>query len=317
VDIESEPGRSTAVRIKIPLTLAIIPALIVCSAGRRYAIPQPSLVELVRVDGDQAAQAIEYVGGSPVFRLRGNLLPLVELREQLQLPLRERQRAGVSVFLLVLQAEGRQFGLVVDSILDTEEIVVKPLGKELKGLSVYAGATIMGDGKVALILDINGIARRAGLLQENAAKPADAHDLAAQAAASGLPGRQTLLVVGVGGGRQGAIPLSSVARLEEFPPSRVEGSAHSEVVQYRGEIMPLVDIRGALDGGQTPAAGLGRNLKVVVYTLQNRSYGLVVESILDTVESDVPPQRCTNRPGVLGSVVLRQRVTDLLDIPRW
>ena len=128
-------------------------------------------------------------------------------------------------------------------------------------------------------------------------------------------GRQTLLVVGLGGERQAAIPLASVARLEEFELSVVEGAAGSHVVQYRGEIMPLVDICRLLDGGDVPQHAASAALKVVVYTLEGRRYGLVVDSIHDTVETDVAPQRCTNRPGVLGSMVLRQKVTDLLDIP--
>jgi two-component system chemotaxis sensor kinase CheA len=314
VDIESEEGRSTAIRVKIPLTLAIIPALIVRCAARRYAIPQASLVELVRVDGEQSSAAIEYVGEYPVYRLRGNLLPLIELREQLRLE-PAAGKTGSSIFVLVLQAEGRQFGLVVDSILDTEEIVVKPLGKELKNLSVYAGATIMGDGKVALILDINGIARRGRLLREadRASRETAIRSDTRDAVASQQ--RRTLLLIGLGNTQQAAIPLSSVARLEEFQPSSVEIAGNSEVVQYRGEIMPLVDIGRILSAGQAKARDAGESLKVVVYMLNGRSYGLVVDRILDTVESDALPQRCTNRPGVLGSVVLQQRVTDYLDIP--
>lgn len=309
VDVQSERGRSTSIWIKIPLTLAIIPALIIRCARNRYAIPQANLVELVRIDEDQRATAIEYVGGYPVYRLRGNLLPLVELREQLELGKEEPGEAH-SVFLLVLQAEGRQFGLVVDSILDTEEIVVKPLGKELKMLTTYAGATIMGDGRVALILDIIGIARRAKLLDDlnHLAREANANDRDSEGEQ-----RETLLLIGMGEGRRAAVPVSSVSRLEEFPPSLVERSAGSEVVQYRGEIMPLVRLHGVPGSADQGAAQ--DPVRVVVYNLRGRSFGLVVERVLDIVENESNLQPCQNRPGILGSAVVQGRVTDFLDVP--
>ncbi len=312
VDVESERGRSTTIRIRIPLTLAIIPALIVRCAGNRYAIPQASLVELVRIDADQATKAVEYVGGYPVYRLRGNLLPLVDLRDQLQLESRA-SAVSESIFLLVLQAEGRQFGLVVDSILDTEEIVVKPLGKELKKVTTYAGATIMGDGRVALILDIIGIARRAKLLEEGTGRSLDAGKT--DAAARHSQDRQTLLLISIDAGRQAAIPLSSVSRLEEFARSAVEFAGNSEVVQYRGEIMPLLPLDRLLNGAVAATPATDDPLKVVVYSLEGRSFGLVVDRILDIVSYEVALQRCRNRPGLLGSAVVLDRVTDFIDIP--
>src|SRR5262249_25690491 len=154
VDVESQPGRGTTVRMKIPLTLAIIPALTVSSAGDRYAIPQVSLLELVRLEGEQAQRGLELIHGAPVYRLRGQLLPLVYLNHQLHPESAAPEsggwlKTGLSqgeINIVVLQADERQFGLVVDTIHDTEEIVVKPLQKQLKGISVFAGATIMGDG---------------------------------------------------------------------------------------------------------------------------------------------------------------------------
>ncbi len=305
VDIQSEAGKSTTIRIKIPLTLAIVPALIVRCGEDRYAIPQASIVELVRIGEEDAGKVIEYVDQCPVYRLRGHLLPLVRLREQLQLG-----AAGTGpVFLLVVQAEGRQFGLVVDSILDTEEIVVKPLGKELKGLTVYAGATIMGDGRVALILDIIGIARRVGLLNESGSGARNGKSQESRGGAGEQ--RQSLLLVGLGQGRHAAIPLSSVARLEEFALESVEFAGRNEVVQYRGEIMPLVDLPRAL--GYEVAAGDAK--RVVVYALDGRSYGLCVERIIDVLDCEVKVHRSTARMGILGSAVVQKRVTDFLDIP--
>ncbi len=157
VDVLSRPGQGTTVKIKIPLTLAIIPALIVGSGGDRYAIPQVSLLELVRLDGDKARRGFEQIHGVPVYRLRGNLLPLVFLHRELRVePARPQAEMG-PVHVAVLQAGERPFGLVVEAVSDTEEIVVKPLSKHFKGLPLFAGATIMGDGRVALILDILGL----------------------------------------------------------------------------------------------------------------------------------------------------------------
>ena len=170
VDVQSAVGAGTTFRIKIPLTLAIIPALTVRCDGDRYAIPQVSLVELVRLEGEDGSKGIEQISGAPVLRLRGSLLPLVHLDTELGVGqgAADGRPAEGATFIVVLQAEDRQFGLVVDEVLDTEEIVVKPLGQQLKGISVYAGATILGDGRVALILDALALAQQAHVV--NAAR---------------------------------------------------------------------------------------------------------------------------------------------------
>ena len=158
VDVQSVLGQGTTIRIKIPLTLAIIPALVVSAQGRRYAVPQVNLLELLRLDAVGDGPKVETIQGTPVYRLRGQLLPLVSLREQLRLD----ASTADATYIAVLQADDRQFGLVVDDIQDTEEIVVKPLGSLLRHIDVYAGATIMGDGEVALILDTTALAQHAG-----------------------------------------------------------------------------------------------------------------------------------------------------------
>ena len=250
VTIDSRPGEGTTVRMKIPLTLAIIPALTITSAGDRYAIPQVSLLELVRLEGEQAQRGIEQIQGAPVYRLRGNLLPLVYLNDQLradrdQSPTSStkeqasrRMRATVSpINIVVLQADDRQFGLVVDAIHDTEEIVVKPLQKQLKGLSTFAGATIMGDGRVALILDVLGLAQRANVVS-GVRERALSEEPARIAETAG--DRQTVLLFATHDGGRMAIPLSQVARLEEFPRSSLEHVGPRDVVQYRDEILPLI-----------------------------------------------------------------------------
>ena len=307
VDVQSVPGRSTTFRVKIPLTLAIVPALIIQCGESRYAIPQSSLVELVRIESENVAKSIEYIDSAPVYRLRGNLLPLVSLREQLRI-----QKAGEgeedSILLLVVQAEGRQFGLIVDGIHDTEEIVVKPLGKELKGLSVYAGATIMGDGRVALILDVLGIARGAHVLDSSTHEPAGGADR--HAADHGDGERQSILLFSIGDGQPAAIPLSHVARLEEFATASIEQAASSEVVQYRGQIMPLVRVGAVLN---REASDDDEKIHVVVYNHRGVNIGLVVDRILDTVDDVFSVQRCVDRPGIVGSAVVQKRVTDFLD----
>ena len=225
VDVQSIAGHGTTLKIKIPLTLAIIPALIVTSGGERFAIPQVSLLELVRLEGADAIAGIEDIGGAPVYRLRGNLLPLVYLNRELRLasatPLTRTGQAQV-VNIVVLQADDRQFGLVVDEINDTEEIVVKPLGKQLKGLACFAGATIMGDGQVALILDVLGIAQMANVVAELRSH-AVSERVAKNVESAG--NRDSWLLFTVGEDGRMATQLSSVSRLEEIPVNSIEAPA--------------------------------------------------------------------------------------------
>jgi len=305
VDLQSVSGQGTTLKIKIPLTLAIIPALIVSSGGERFAIPQISLLELVRLDASQGNTAIEHIQGVPVHRLRGRLLPLVFLNRELCLD-ESRQRAEMANNIVVLQADDRQFGLVVDEISDTEEIVVKPLGKQLKGLSCYAGATIMGDGTVALILDVLGIAQKASVVTE-------LHEQTVADAAPETRSRtshESWLLFRSSAGKRLAVPLSAVARLEEFSFASVEHSGTSEVVQYRGEIMPLLRISRLL---QESATG-GDSLQVVVFSSHGRSLGLVVDHIEDITDEAVEVRDDEQRGFLLGSAVIQQKVTDIVDL---
>lgn len=196
-------GRGTTVKMKIPLTLAIIPALTATSGGDRYASPQVSLLELVRLEGEQAQRGIERIHGAPVHRLRGNLLPLVYLHRELQVESARGADNG-EINIVVLQADDRQFGLVVDAIHDTEEIVVKPLQKQIKGISTFAGATIMGDGKVALILDVLGLAQRANVV--SAVRERALTEKAAAAAEAAADRQTVLLFATEDGGRNGHPP---------------------------------------------------------------------------------------------------------------
>jgi two-component system chemotaxis sensor kinase CheA len=302
IDLSSDPGRGTTVRIRIPLTLAIIPALVVTAAQNRFAIPQVNLLELVRLDAAQAAAAIENVHGAPVYRLRGRLLPLVDLREQLDLDAVERE----TTYVVVLQADNQQYGLVVDDILDTEEIVVKPLGNQLRHLPLYAGATIMGDGAVALILDATAIARKVGMALESELNAgadlggADRSDVA------------SVLVVELGGGRRAGIPVSAVDRLEEIGLDLVERAGHHEVVQYREQILPLVRLDHVLHGDA--GHGAGAPLQVVVCRKGEQRAGVVVAGILDIVETTLSIRTALDSSGGDGSAVIAGHVTELVDI---
>jgi two-component system chemotaxis sensor kinase CheA len=305
IDIASVPGEGATVRIKIPLTLAIIPALLVRSVENTYAIPQVNLLELVRLDREQAAQRLETIQGTPVYRLRGALLPLVDLREQMGAETVDHE----TVFIAVLRADEKQFGLIVDNIEDTEEIVVKPLGKQLRGLSLYAGATIMGDGRVALILDANALAARAGMVNDSgeAAKRA-----AGKAARRSNSDATSLLVVQLGNGRRAALPLSAVERLEEFPTSRIETVGANEVVQYRGVILPL--LRLAVEYGGLQGAESNAPLQVVVCQHRGQLVGFVVAQVLDIVEDELAVRTHLDTGGHLGSAVVNEHVTELLNI---
>jgi len=305
VDVQSVPGAGTTLKIKIPLTLAIIPALIATSGGERFAIPQVSLLELVLLEGEEAEKGIESIHGAPVYRLRGHLLPLVYLNQLLRLG--EQKRSG-TINIVVLQADDRQFGLVVDEINDTEEIVVKPLGKQLKGISCFAGATIMGDGQVALILDVLGIAQTANVVTEVRERAgSDSAALRTDRAA----GRDAWLVCQVAGSRRMAIPLAVVSRLEEIAASSVERSGNHLVVQYRGQIMQLLDVAAHLNLGKCAPA---ETLQVIVYQHEGHCVGLLVDQILDIVEQSAVVEREPTEGGLIGSAVIQERVTDLLNI---
>jgi len=321
VDLQSTLGEGTTVRVKIPLTLAIIPALVVMCSGERFAIPQVNLLELVRLDAEKAGAAIEMVHSVPVYRLRGRLLPLVYLSKELELTEDGNNAPKIddAVNIVVLQADDRQFGLVVDGINDTEEIVVKPLRKQLKNIKTFAGSSIMGDGKVALILDVLGLAQRASVVSE----ARERMTMEKTSDASGDAGaKQTfLLFAGLGDSRM-AIPLSSLARLEEFPISQVEMSGNQWVTQYRGQILSLIRLnvvleerRDRLRALQAPPPADSGPIQALVIHHEGRSFGLVVEKILDIVEDHGEVKSPATRAYVLYSVVIGERVTELLDIP--
>jgi two-component system chemotaxis sensor kinase CheA len=306
IEVESEAGRGTVCRLRIPLTLAIVPALTIECAGDRYAIPQISLQELVSLDAGKAANAVEEVGGAQVYRLRGELLPLVRLTDVLGLT---SERHDGHVVIAVLRSEGRRFGLVVDRVINTEEIVVKAVGGQMKAIGLYSGATVLGDGTVALILDVQALARRA--LRTETTDRQDSQKAAASAAAASETERQRMLLAAIGGGRRVAIPLDTVTRLEQVRADSVEKVGNREVVQYRGAILPIVRLDRHLGAyGETDR----EVLEVIVYADHGRSVAIVVEEILDIVDGEAAIRSDIDDLGLLGSAVLGDRVTELLDV---
>jgi two-component system, chemotaxis family, sensor kinase CheA len=330
VEVQSREGAGTTFTLKIPLTLAIVPALIVRCGGNRYAVPQVNVIELVRIVQGSDHQQLEYIHGAPVYRLRGKLLPIVFLEEALGgyvdhsvpsiPPANDNDDDGPSRFMAVVQASGRQFGLVVDAVLDQQEIVVKPLPKLLSETGAFAGATLLGDGRVALILDVLGIATRARLVSEMR----DEGVLERRAAGIGGDTSRTLLLIRGANDTRLAVPLDQVSRLETIDPARIEAGGMHDVVQYRGDIMPLVmasdvlpelisRIRGGGSGGMGAAPPTGP-LSVVVLGVAGRPLGLVVEDVLDVVEAPGELRQLGARTGVVGTVVVQERVTEVLDL---
>jgi len=315
VDLSSTPGTGTTFRIKIPLTLAIIPALLVGCREQRYAIPQANLLEMVQLRSDGASSDIERIGGALVYRLRGKLLPLVRLDETLGFAPLAADEQPEAVSIVVLQADGLLLGVAVDEVFGTEEIVVKPLGRHVKQVPLFAGATILGDGGVALILDVIGLAA-AARVEEVTAGLALSSDLADDEDRS--LERSTFVLLRVGRDRRVAVPLKAVARLEEAPASSVEQAGNGRVLQYRGDLLPLVALSEILDtaceDAPVEADGVPASIPVVVYSDGERHLGLVASEILDIVEGVFEVRPVGAGPGILGSTVVHGHVTDVLDV---
>ncbi|MFK7917170.1 MAG: chemotaxis protein CheA [Ilumatobacter sp.] len=321
VDIQSVPGSGTTFVVRIPLTLAIIPALMVTSRGDRYAIPQANLLELVRIE----AGAVEEINGFPIYRLRGRLLPLVRLSTVFD-PCNDRVDGEVAVEqpcadepdlmshasnVVVVQADGCQFGIIVDEVNDTNEIVVKPLGRYLQHVSALAGATILGDGYVALILDIVGFAAHVGL--SSGADGGRALDLRRDLA-SDLDGQGQLLLVRVGDGRF-ALPLHAVERLEQFALDRLERTNHRLAVQYGPEIMPIVRLGDEIGVASDHVDDLTTTTHAIIYSTGARSVGLLVDEVVDIVSHSLETQNTNSTGTVVGSSVIDGRITDFIDVP--
>ncbi len=318
VDLLNRPGLGLTLRIKIPLTLAIIPALIVESYNRRFAIPQINVLEVVRLKKAELASGMEWFQETPVYRLRGKLLPLARLDGLFEKPgpgAKDAKVAGSPYqgnFVVVLQAENHHFGILVHSVQDTQEIVVKPMSKYLKS-SLFAGATIMGDGKVALIMDVPGLAQRARLTREMEARDA------ADSGAEDLDRHKvSMLIVECHSHGLLAIPVANISRLQEIPCSAIETMSNAEVFQSRGRILPIFRINGMLRGGRTHEtdASVHANsvLSVVVFSEGEQSAGFVVDRILDIVTVIPEIHLPSSGPGFRGSMIIKGKATEILDL---
>ncbi|MEL6347922.1 MAG: chemotaxis protein CheW [Myxococcota bacterium] len=309
VEVETRSGKGTSVKIRIPLTLAIIPALIITCHAQRFALPQVSLDELVRLEGDAARRSIEHIHGVPVYRLRGQLLPIVYLRKTLTRPPvpKPENPDDEELNIVVLRCGDLRYGLVVDAILDTEEIVVKPLSSTLKGLEVYAGATIMGDGRVALILDAPGLASFAGLSTRTTSQMLARTNNQKSSAEKA----QTLLLLRVGE-RRLAMRLSAVSRLEEFPQNRLERVGQEQVVQYRGGILPLISLADVL--GEHEPVNRDEPLRVVVRSVDKGAIGLIVGEVVDIVTEVFKIHPVEDDDLLQGYAIVQSHITEVLDV---
>jgi len=313
IELQSEPGRSTTFRVKIPLTLAIVSVLLVRADHHRIAIPQASVVELIRLERDGDKAEIEDLGGVPVYRLRGKLLPLVFLDHELGV--RENVSSDAKANIVVLQGDDRQFGLVVAGVEDSQEIVVKPLGRLLSSLP-FAGATILGDGQIALILDVFRLGLVAGVVSETRA-----HAAAAQISSAVKARAKTERLVCLHGedDERLAIDFDQVNRLEYFPRTSLERVGNQLVVQYGDEILQLIELQKTLPErrkeARNPTARVeDETVPVVVCTVKNRRVGLVAHRIADIVDEDLKARRSGSRDGVRNCAVIRDRVTEILDL---
>ena len=283
IDVQTELHQGTTIKIRIPITLAIIPVLIVIIGRKKFAIPQVNLEELIMVqEGGEKSRSIEKVHGAEVYRLRGQLLPLIRLNEVLQLPAETTSKKENNLNIVVLSSGESRFGLIVGDVGDTEEIVVKPLSSHVKQLSYYDGATIMGDGSVALILNASGLFSATQLTSDDLKKAQQARVEEQKKAGifSAAEQKQTIVLFRVGVKEYYGVPLAFVVRLEEFSASQIEYSGGREVIQYRNEILPLIRLEPYLNIPPVPDQ---ETLSLIVFAVE-RQIGLVVTEIINTVE---------------------------------
>jgi two-component system chemotaxis sensor kinase CheA len=303
VEIDSRTGKGTTLRLRIPLTLAIIPALIVRSVNQSFALPQGALSELVHVPPGQAATAIEWIENAPLYRLRGKLLPLVFLDRLLMPGVEHKIATERDNFIAVLDADGRRFGLVVDGLADPEEIVVKPLSAVLKDIGLFSGATVLGNADLALILDPGSIAMKTGVTmrEEEASQMADSET-------DDGKGLEYLLVEAAG--RQAAVPLTEVLRIEQLPLSRIEYIGYRPVLNFEGQLLPVEDSGGVLAAAQADPEA---QIIVVVCREGNRHVGIAVSHVLDVAAGgDLFEAGTAQRTG--GVTLLKNRVTGVVDL---
>jgi two-component system chemotaxis sensor kinase CheA len=305
VDITSHSDQGSSIRLKIPLTLAIIPALLLSCAGQKFAVPQSAITELVQLGASEKLGSLSWIGNYPFYKLRGDLLPLLFLSKQLKFSA-GNEVADQDKVIVVIDSDGSRFGVVVDAVHDTEEIVVKPLGRQLGNLPIYAGATILGDGQIALIIDPAVLGREANIEQQEMAASQ------ASAATSGptVSESEQLLIVQVSSEVRAAIPLNEVRRLEEFNLRDIERVGASSVIQYRGSILQLVDVAACL--GNSAERWSGGH--VVVVGNGDSVVGLQVQAILDVTTQLTAIKPVQGKDGITSYGVIQGKVIALLDV---
>ncbi len=312
VGIDTELGTGTTIDVKLPLTLAIIPSLVVSCGENRFAIPQTSISELVRVKAEDVADKIERVKNAEVFRLRGNLLPLVRSDKALKIERSQEEDAAENLdralHIIVVEAGHLRYGLVVDGLHDSEEIVVKPLGRHMQDCQCLAGATILGDGRVALILDVTSIATFVELTLPND----DDLDAEADATTDAVKESQTSLLFTNDPAEQFGIPMELVTRLERIRSDQIDSVGGLDVLQYRGTSLPLLTLEQSIRA--VPRPDLDK-VYVVVFSVRKREIGLIVPKLIDIREISIDVDTVTLRePGVIGSVSVGNKATRLLDL---
>ncbi len=337
--LNSELGRSTTIKLRIPLTLAIIPALTVNTKGQVFAIPQTNIEELVRFEGD-VGQHFETVLSSEFIRLRGQLIPVFRLSNVLDLENVEHKSSlnmkaldddqiinkkienqknsaseNDSVNIVVLNAEGTTFGIVVERILDTEEIVVKPLERCLAELTYFAGATIMGNGDVALIIDALGFYNSVSPQNEGADHKRTLEEV--KDTDTLTPDFHENILFSLSDERTYSVPLALVSRLEEFIIDDVEKVGKNFVVRYNNKPMVLIALDKALGltEGNLKKSDLGESVHTLVVNLRGINYGLMVKTIIDIAVTNSPPDSDTvDRRGFLGTLYINEKIVTLLDV---
>lgn len=303
IDLNSITGQGTTFTIKIPLTLAIVSALIVGAGGQKFAVPQTAVMELVRT-GSNAEHRIEKINDALVLRLRDKLLPLVQLGPTLQLEAAKDEDAS---FVMVIQVGERRYGLVVNDVMDTEEIVVKPLASILRDVDLFSGATILGDGSVVLILDPNALSERAGnMIEEKAEEGVEA------IAADTTQGQKVaMLMFKAGGGAPKAVELEHITRLEHIESDKIERMDGRLALQYRGKLMPILNVSDAYGLSDIAIQPL------LVFTGEGYAMGLAVDEIVDVVEDHLNIELSPDRPGVRGTAIITGRACEILDVDHY
>lgn len=306
VDISSTEGAGTHITLKIPLTLAIVPAMIIRSSEDRFAIPQVKLVELVRIE----RSAIEFVQGRPVHRLRGNILPLIDMQEVLGLSDEAKNEEAINI--VVLNSESHLFGLIVDEILDTADIVVKPLARFLKPISIYSGATVLGDGSVAFIMDVLGIAQKH--LGESVHQEQQVADKYSEFSQNNVEPREYVLV-SLAAKAKHAIPLTMVSRMEEIKTSTIELSGNQRVVRYRGAILKILNLNDVLG---YPSEKTERDItQIIVTRVNDQMFGLEVDQIIDVLSTrDFLDDSVVSHQAITGNLVTQNEIIVVIDVEK-